>query len=380
MKKNALTIKFSIMQWCYWSLWCSFFTFTGMFLRGKGAGYSYIGFAISLAILGGIAGQAFWGYLCDRFRSAKLVFACAHVLVWLIIICFSLPLSFDAMLPMYGLLGFCMIPMVGILDGWIMRSRASENLDYGFIRLWASAGFTVASFTLGRLIDAFGFGVMFAAATLFAAANVCAACLTGDAAIVREKIDMKAGYKKLFGNRRYAALLTGGFMIGLCLEGVDKLMAVITQDIGGMSGDYGLIMATAAAFEIPMLFFSGRIIKRAGARAVFFITISLFIAQYALLAMAGSVTALVACMVFQGIGFGLWLPNLRAYVDANAPAEMKTSAQTLTDALTGGVAGVIAASGGAMIIESFGVRALCACCAVLMLSAAFALKGASAPP
>ena len=370
---GLLTLKFSAMQWCYWSLWGSFLTFAGMYMGSRGAGYSVIGTALSLAILGGIAGQVFWGFLCDKLKNIKYVLICAHIILWLIIMSFMLVISSGVMFGMYALLGFCLIPMVGLLDSWIIQKGKTAGLNYGFIRLWASAGFTVNAIILGRLINFFGYNVMFIAVTLYAAVIIFLASITSDASIVRVKIKLKKEYSGLLANKRFLTLLVGGFLIGLCLEGIDKLMAVIVQNIGGSAGDYGLIVASASLMEIPSLFLSGKLIKRFGMRNIFLIAVSIYIAQYIILSIADSVPALMLCMAFQGIAFGLWLPNLRAFVDANATENMRTSAQTLTDGVTGGAAGVIAVFTGARVIEIFGVRAMSVCLIILMACAALVL-------
>ena len=73
-----------------------------------------------------------------------------------------------------------------------------------------------------------------------------------------------------------------------------------------------------------------------------------------MIALAQSTAMVAVGRMFQGVGFSVLLPNLRTFAYQHVPEQLRTSGQTLTDAVYAGLAGVVASVCGAVIIEKAG--------------------------
>lgn len=369
---RKLSLKFSFLQFTFWATWCSFFSFAGMYLIHNGYGYSFVGAAISAAICCGIAGQVFWGFLCDRLQSVKKVFILANILMLLVVLTLIHPKSPLQTLISIGFLGFCQMPQPAILDSWILKKNAETPLNYGFIRMWASIGFSCFGWIVGLSIARAGYWVMFAFAGAFVAGTVAVSLLCSDAAGAGENLrlrNMCRSYGRLIKNKAYLLFLIACFLIGLGNQATDNLLPLVVASVGGGSGELGMVIFLSAITELPFFFYSNKIFSRFTQRQCFCFTCCAFAIQYLILALAQSTAMVAAGMLFQGVGFSTLLPNLRAFAYNNSREELRTSALTLTDAVSAGLAGVAASAGGAVIIDLAGVAALFSICIVFTVSA-----------
>lgn len=369
---QKLTLKFSILQFTLWSTWCSFFSFAGMYFVHNGYSFSLVGVSISVAISCGIAGQVFWGFLSDKMQSIKKIFILANILLILAILTFSRPISTFHVLISIGFLGFCQMPQPAILDSWILKKNVTIPLNYGFIRMWAAIGFSCFGWIIGLSIEGAGYWVMFMFAAVFVSGTVTVSLLCADAAGSRQGINlhnMWQCYVRLIKNKTYLLFLIACFLIGLGNQATDTLLPLVVTDVGGNSGDQGMIMFLAAITELPFFFYSAKIFSRFRPRQCFIFTCCAFGIQYLMIALAQSIAMVAIGMMFQGVGFSVLLPNLRTFAYQNAPEQLRTSAQTLTDATYAGLAGVVASACGAVIIEQASVTVLFSICIGFVLIA-----------
>ncbi|RCX16536.1 MFS1 family protein [Anaerobacterium chartisolvens] len=371
---KKLTLKFSILQFTFWSTWCSFFSFAGMYFIHSGYSYSFVGAAMSVAICCGIAGQVFWGFLCDKLQSIKKVFILANILLLAAILALADPRSPYSVLIFIGFLGFCQTPQPAVLDSWILKKNVNTPLNYGFIRMWASIGFSCFGWIIGISIEGAGYGVMFVFAAAFVAVTLAVSLLVSDCGGGGEGIrlgDLRLSYGRLIKNRRYLLFLAACFLIGFGNQATDNLLSLVVSEVGGGSGDLGMIIFLSAITELPFFFYSARIFSRFSPRQCFWFSCCAYVLEYTIIALAHSTTMVAVGVLFQGIGFSVLLPNLRTFAHDNSPEQMRTSAQTLTDAVFAGLAGMASSAFGAVIIERAGVGVmfgLCAGAAILAMA------------
>lgn len=329
---------------------------------------------MSVAICCGIAGQVFWGFLCDKLQSIKKVFILANILLLAAILALADPRSPYSVLIFIGFLGFCQTPQPAVLDSWILKKNVNTPLNYGFIRMWASIGFSCFGWIIGISIEGAGYGVMFVFAAAFVAVTLAVSLLVSDCGGGGEGIrlgDLRLSYGRLIKNRRYLLFLAACFLIGFGNQATDNLLSLVVSEVGGGSGDLGMIIFLSAITELPFFFYSARIFSRFSPRQCFWFSCCAYVLEYTIIALAHSTTMVAVGVLFQGIGFSVLLPNLRTFAHDNSPEQMRTSAQTLTDAVFAGLAGMASSAFGAVIIERAGVGVmfgLCAGAAILAMA------------
>lgn len=369
---KKLTLKFSILQFSLWTTWCAFFSFAGMYFLDKGYDYSFVGAALSLAIVSGIAGQAFWGFLCDKMQSIKKIYILANILMFFSILTLVKPVSSLHIMISMAFLGFCQIPQPAVLDTWILKKNEGFPLNYGFIRMWAAIGFSFFGMVVGLCIDRAGYWVMFVFAAFFVICSVAVSLLTADVTAKREALklgEMGKSYGRLLKNRKFLLFLVACFLLGLGNQASDNLRPLIMSEVGGNSGALGIIIFLSAITELPFFFYANKLSTYFNSRQCFIFSCCAYIIHFLLIAVADSIAVVAIGMMFQGIAFSLLLPQIRNFVDKNVTDELRTSGQTLTDALYAGLAGVIASASGAVMIQYTGVTVLYSICVGFAVSA-----------
>jgi predicted MFS family arabinose efflux permease len=122
-----------------------------------------------------------------------------------------------------------------------------------------------------------------------------------------------------------------------------------------------------------MLLLSKRLSKRFKPQSLVLLSVLCYGVQFALLFLANSLFLVFLAMAFQGLAFGNLLPSVRLFVYRETPESLRTTAQTITDAIYSSLAGVIGSAVGGIIIQKSGLPTLIMVCLGLITIAFLAL-------
>ena len=372
VKENStrkIKLQFSLLQFTFWCSWCAFTSFSLLYFKSMGLSDTQIGFALSINILCGILGQLIWGFLCDRFRTIRKIFILANFMIGVIVLLFLIAKSPLFILSLMGLLGFAQIPQPAILDTWILKKMPGREQEYGSIRLWASIGFALSALVFGRLIDRFGYPTMFISALFFLVLSLILSWMIPD---IKEKITeregLKKAYKELLTRKTYLFFICICFTIGLAARTTHTLLPLIIEKVNGHAGHLGLALFITGIAEIPMLIASRKFGKRFKSLNLILLSCFFYLVQFIFLFLAKSPLLIFFAMIFQGLAFGNYLPSVRLFVYENAPKNLRTTTQTLTDGISSSLTGVIGSAVGGVIIQNFGVHTMVIICIFLIAS------------
>lgn len=358
-KRNSNKIKFSFIQLTFWCSWCAFTSFAALYFKKNGLSQGEIGLAISLSTLAGILGQFVWGLLCDKLHTIKKNFIAANILIWIAILSFLFLKNTLWVFIFMMILGFAQVPQPSIIDTWILKRLPGKEEEYGHIRLWASAGFAVFALGFGWAINYFGFNIMFIAASFFILMTLIGTLLLPD--IPKDECglsSLRKSFKELISNKRYLFFIFICFIIGLAFRTIRLLLPLIIDNVKGDSGDLGLAYFFGVITEIPMFIASKKLTKRFKANVLVLFSVLLYTVEFIILILAASPFMVMVAMFAQGLAFGTYLPSVRLFVFENSPEELRTSAQTLADAIYSSLTAVIGTAVGGLIIETSGVKAV----------------------
>jgi PPP family 3-phenylpropionic acid transporter len=374
---KRLKFRFSLLQFTFWCSWCAFTSFVALYLKQEGLSQSQIGFALSVNTLSGIVGQLVWGFLCDRFGTIRRIFLSANVMIALVILSFLLFKGTTAKLLLMGLLGFAQIPQPSILDTWILKKLPNREKEYGSIRLWASIGFAFFALGFGTVINLLGFAALFIAPTVFILASLILAWTLEDIDCQTDggtgSMRLKPAFKELVSNKGLLYFIAVCFTIGLAARTTHLLLPLIIEAVKGTSFHLGLALFITGVTEIPMLLLSKRLSKRFKPQSLVLISVLCYGVQFTLLFLANSLFLVFMAMAFQGLAFGNLLPSVRLFVYKETPEAVRTTAQTITDAIYSSLAGVIGSAAGGIIIQKSGLPTLIMVCLGLIAIAFLAL-------
>jgi len=317
------------------------------------------------------------GYVSDRFRIGKWVLTgcAAGVAVGAVLIAvpgflapLPLELTLAVALPGVALAGFCLHPIVPLIDSqtlqYLHHARGQAS-DYGRIRMLGSVGFILSTLLIAVILTrtdqvAWTFA-------LFAAGFLGVAAVAGTGVSVKPE-PVRIPWKHLKRNRRFQRFLLFAFLASLGMNSAFLFTSYFLEDVGTGFMIMGLTFAVSIAPEVPVMFNSGAIIRRIGAARMILLGVAAQVVKLTLFVVfASSATTWIFAVisVFHGIGFGLLYTGCVNFVDDASHPNMRATYQNLFRLLW--VAAV--AAGGPIsgaVIEIWNTTALMATYAALL--------------
>jgi len=129
----------------------------------------------------------------------------------------------------------------------------------------------------------------------------------------------------------------------------------LLDDIGANVSTLGSYNTIRALCGIPMMYISGRLVRRFGARRILTLSIAVMGCGELAFSMAGSVANVLTIGLILGFNTGLLAVSQVLYAQELAPPELRSTVQML-NSTTLAVATIIAGTLGGSLVDSHGVR------------------------
>lgn len=368
MKEHSLRDRlgnFSLMTFIFYSAHACYQPYIVVFLNARGVNATTIGLIMTANSLVAIFMQPLWGMLCDHFRSVKKVaLVCIAALSLLIPVLGMLnnPLLISVWIPLINVF-YCTI--FSFMDSWTVQGvKEMPGKSYGTVRVWGSVGFMIAVAISGRLSETYSASVSFWGFAILGLVSVFIGLFIKSEGVPKEAgvpqhsqrlrlRDMNPG--KLLKNYYYLLFIICVSLIQIPLYAKGTYLPQRVIAAGGDSALYGLCMSIGALSEVPVLFFSGRLMRRVKPGAIVLFSMCVYTAQLIAMAFPIPAWAILVIQCFQGFGYGLFLVGSVHYIDSLAPSNLKTSALTFASACYGGIAGMISNMMAGFLIDQWGI-------------------------
>ena len=156
--------------------------------------------------------------------------------------------------------------------------------------------------------------------------------------------------------RPFRALLAAGTLLFFSHSFLSGYMLQIVQNVGGGSGDMGMLTGWVAVLELPTMFLFERLLRRFSCGGLLRFAAVFFAVKNLSALAAGSVGGLYAAMGFQLISYALFIPaSVRFAGQLSDPGGANRAQAYVTTATTFG--SVCASGFGGLLIDALGVRA-----------------------
>ncbi|MCE5328425.1 MAG: MFS transporter [Planctomycetaceae bacterium] len=301
-----------------------------------------------------------WGYVSDRLGRPRLVIGVAvlatipaFVLLWLA------GSSLTAAIAAIMVYGFFREPILALTDGLTMRYIHLRGGDYGFVRSFGSAAFIAGVLAMmcldvekiadvrGLLMIAIVVGMGLHALSLLSLPPVHAAGTR-----VKYRPDLRVLLQRGFVLLTLAAVMGRISMTGYYYYFTLYLKESLHVEQTGWLWIIGPIS------EIPMIFFSGRLMKRFGVRGLFGLSL---VGTAVRLWGFGSATAawqIIPLQLLHSLSFGAFFTASVAYISRLVAPEMKSSAQSMFAGIAYGMGSLIGGALGGALVHALGYAGL----------------------
>ncbi len=343
--------------------------YIGAYLLSKGLTNTRLSLLLSAYMLFAFLGQFFWGSVCDRLETNKKVFVLGNLLVLgLNLAIYFLAGSLSAVAVLYPLLGFTMAPLPSNLDTWLLKCFSHRTQVYGPARGWGSLGFALFMLFYGPLLNRVGYWVMPVFATAFILITVGVALSQPDSPPPEGK---RSSFRvreiaKLARIRPYMFLVVLLLFTGLAGAPISNMKIAVLKSVGGNVSHQGYDFFFMCMFQLPFFFLAGRIRKInrrirlvLSAAGPMLMILCNFFAASPVLVITGS--------VFNAISFSIMLPTTREITEENVDIRLRTTANSVTDAVYQSLAGMASLLYVGSIMDHFGMKVVFAICIAIQI-------------
>ena len=367
--ERAVQLKFYLLQVTHWCGFASMASFIVAFLLSKGLDNSRMSIMMAVYMLMAFLGQFFWGSICDSKQANKKVFILTEILLlgmYYLIYFFSD--NFSIIYVLYPLLGFIIVPISSNLDSWLLKCFVHRPEVYGPSRGCSALGFGLFCLFYGKIITAVGYHIMPFVATGFIAVTVLVALTQPEApAAAGSAAAKKMSAKDIASLVRipiYILLILMLFFMGLSMAPINNMKIVILQNVGGTVEHQGYDSFFGCLVQTPFFFLAAKIKRLPQNLRVFLAALSIVL-MIGIDMFASSPYVIIAADMFYFVGYSILLPTYREITESVVPANIKTTAHGLCDAVFASLAGMIAMSCSGTLMDSVGVSAVIRICFVL---------------
>jgi PPP family 3-phenylpropionic acid transporter len=335
----------------------SLFPFLVIYYENLGFSGYQIGFLAGIMPLIALFSAPFWGGLADATQKHKRLLLLAMSTSIVIAFALSNASAFLWLIPLVVLLAFFIAPIMPIVDNSVMDLLADHKDQYGKLRLWGAIGWGVAAPVVGWLIErsdlswAF-YGYMF----LMSAGLLVAWNLTVSQTGIGAKVWV--GLRSLLSNPSWTLFLFTVFVLGIGSAVIQNYLFLYLNDLEASKTLMGLSLMFATISELPVFYFSDRLLDRFSATGMIFIAMSFLVLRLLAYSLIQIPLLILLIQLLHGPTYSaMWVSGV-SYAAKNAPLGMGATAQGLFSGVLLGFSAAVGAFIGGILYENFGPVAM----------------------
>jgi MFS family permease len=349
----------------YYAASATLLPFLTVYYQDLGLTGTRIGILASLPPLLGLVSAPVWGVVSDSMQQRKLSLLVAIGGAILLALALSVVRGFAWLVLVVILFSFFFSPIMPLVDTTTMSLLGGQKERYGRLRLWGAVGWGVAAPAVGWLIETdsatwsfWGYAALMGLGFLIALR-------------VPETGRIDAAARSALGisltSPGWFLFLIIAFAGGMCLSMISNFLFLFLRQLGADGFSLGLTLTIATLSELPVLFFSNRLLARWNEGQLLGAALMLF----AIRALAYSFIAIpwlaVPIQLLHGPTFSLmWIAGV-SYADSIAPTGLQATAQGLFSGVMLGIGAAAGAFLGGLLYEHVGLVMLFRLAALISL-------------
>lgn len=319
-----------------------------------------------------------WGAFGDRFRVHRYLLPLATFGPIVPTLLMPLTAQFVWLATLVALASFFAAPIASLIDSAVLELTENTAHSYGTVRLWGSVGYSLTSWIMGYVIEAFGLNWLFYGyAALLLLSIACAVQLPARRSTWQTSFG--SSLRQLLAQPALVLFLGMAFLVGMNLSATVTFFPLHLQVLGGGAVLIGIGNALGAVSELPVMFYSQQIFRRLSVRGSLILACLIFALRWELMALTTSPYIFAVANLLHGLTYGLFIVSGVAYVNEHTPSGLSATAQSLFIATTFGIGSAVGASVGGGVYEAFGGSGLYHAVALTaMMSVLFLLPSVTA--
>lgn len=370
-RKNLLLMG---IQGFYWCAYCTYFGFIVLYLQNHGYSNVQCAQAQVLIAVATLVTQPLIGYFIDSFITCKkfllLTTAMAIPMAFLLQASFASPILCYAAIVLQAILFY---PSASLIDSWTMALHEKDpQVQYPLTRSAGSVLYALTALAFGNMIAMLGDGIVASSFLLFAVLMlVCVGLLEETpcrnkqrkATQGQEEVQRISGLeatKILLRNKPYVFFVLSCLLYNIANKSTGCFISNYVFNVGGGSGELGMLMFVSAVMEFPSMMLMGRIMRRYPLGGLHLFALFGVVLKDFFFLIASSMPFLVAGRVAEGISYGAYVYIFVEYICRNTPKQLNVTAIAFGTAMTSALGGIIGNYTAGLILDSWGLIPLSA--------------------
>lgn len=331
----------------------SLFPFLVIYYEKLGLNGYQIGFLAGIMPLISLFSAPFWGGIADATQKHKRLLLLTMSISIVIAYALSFASDFLYLIPLVALLAFFIAPIMPIIDNSVMSRLAERTDQYGKVRLWGAMGWGVAAVFGGWLIERLGLSWAFYGYMILMGMGLLVVWkLTVSQAGIGSKF--WSGLRVLFSNPAWVLFLFTVVVFGIGSAVIQNFLFLYMNDLNASKILMGLSLMIATISELPVLYFSDRLLARFGIPGMM-ISSMLFLSLRLLAYSFVQIPMLILLIqLLHGLTYSLMWVSGVSFAAKYAPYGMGATAQGLFSGVLLGLAAALGAFFGGTLYENTG--------------------------
>ena len=344
------------LYFLYYAAAATLLPFLTIYYQDLGLTGTQIGFLAGLPPLLSLVSAPVWGVVSDTFKRRKpsLLIAISGALLLALVL--SAVRAFVWLIPAVMLFSFFFSPIMPLVDTTTISLLGRQKERYGRLRLWGAVGWGLAAPIVGWLIERDSASWSFWAYAALMGLGLLIALRVPETG--RADAAPKTNRQISLASPRWLLFLSIAFAGGVSLSMISNYLFLFLRQLGADELSLGLTLTVATLSELPVLFFSNRLLRRWNERqligaALLFFAVRAF--AYSLIVVPWMALLI---QLLHGPTFSLmWIAGV-AYADRIAPPSLEATAQGLFSGVMLGIGAAAGAFLGGVLYEHVGLVVL----------------------
>jgi PPP family 3-phenylpropionic acid transporter len=316
----------------YFGANASFLPYLVLYYQNLKFSGAQIGLLLAISPLITLVGAPLWTGVADASHLYKLVMGSMLLLSVGLVLFFPFTKTIMAVLSLVVLFSFFSAPVNSLADTATISMLGDERQMYGRIRIGGTIGWGMAAPLAGFLIGRFGLPWAFwSYAILMFMGFLVSQKLVFNT--VKRDSSFKNGLTAFLSNKKFLLFLWSVFVCGMAFTSISTYLFAFMEQLGSSKILMGVALGVASISELPVLFFSDRLLARFKPRGLLIVAMVATTMRLFLYAASTSVAGILLFQLLHGLTFpALWVAGV-TYADEVAPAGLSATAQGVFGAM-----------------------------------------------
>ena len=337
----------------YYIAFGSFIPFITLYFERIGLSGTQIGLLSAVPILVASSTVLIWGSIADTRHWHHHILRINLLLTAGAILLLSTGEKFQELLPLIVIYAFIASPIVSLLDSSALEIAGNKQRTYGDLRVWGSIGWSVSTLLVGAIIQRYDIKWFFYCYAIFVFLTFLISLFLPARTQVL-KSSLARGMKDLVLNTPFIVFLGSIFLVSLTLGAANSFFSIYLDSIGTGEGAIGLGWAISSLSEIPVMLYSGYLMRRIGSGGLLKIAFITFIVRWLLYSFISIPWLAILVQTLHGLSWAAYIVGSVTYVNERAPEGMNTSALAILNIVSSGLGAISGSLIGGYLYETAG--------------------------